>query len=131
VLAGPADLIDRARLERHRLGGAWRQAGIIAAAGLVALRTMRSRLFEDHVRAVRLAEVVADRWPGAGLEPSAVQTNIVIFPHPDAGALLAHLAAHGVLAGTVAPGRVRLVTHHGVDDDGLRRAMAALTSAPG
>jgi threonine aldolase len=130
LLAGPADLIAEARLARHRLGGSWRQAGIIAAAGLVALRTMRERLADDHVRAGRLAEVVAERWPDAGLDAVAVRTNIVIFAHPDPAGLLRHLGEHGVLAGTVAPGRVRLVTHHDVDDEGIERAAVALAKAP-
>jgi threonine aldolase len=130
VLAGPADVIDAARLARHRLGGAWRQAGIIAAAGLVALRTMQDRLADDHARAQSLAAAVAERWPAAGLAPKDVTTNIVVFPHADTAGLLDHLAAHGVLAGTVAPGRVRLVTHHGVDDDAVALAVDALTSAP-
>jgi threonine aldolase len=130
ILAGPSDLIDEARRGRHRMGGAWRQAGIIAAGGLVALRTMRDRLADDHARARRLAEAVADRWPDAGMEPSSVATNIVIFSPPDPAGLLAHLADHGILAGTVGPGRVRLVTHHDVDDEGIERARTALAKAP-
>ncbi len=65
LLAGPEDLIATARLERKRLGGGMRQAGVLAAPGLVALRDMVERLPEDHARAARLAEVVADRWPEA------------------------------------------------------------------
>jgi len=130
LLAGPRDVIDRARRERHRLGGAWRQAGVIAAAGLVALDTMRERLVEDHRRARVLAEAVAERWPDGGLDPDAVQTNIVTFAHPRPAELLAHLGAAGVRAGTVAPGRVRLVTHADVDDAGVGRAAEALRRAP-
>ena len=129
LLAGPADVMLQARLERQRLGGAMRQAGVIAAAGLVALRTMVDRLAEDHSRARRVADMVADRWPGAGCDPARVQTNIVVFRHRDPPALLAHLRSHGVLAGTIAPGVVRLVTHHDVDDDGLEVAAKALASA--
>ena len=69
VLAGPADVMEQARVERLRLGGSMRQAGVIAAAGLVALRTMVERLAEDHARARRLAQAVADRWPDAGCDP--------------------------------------------------------------
>jgi threonine aldolase len=130
VLAGPAAVIDAARLGRHRLGGGWRQAGIIAAAGLVALRTGRHRLADDHDRAARLAEAVAARWPDAGFDPAAVVTNIVLFRPPDPGGLLEHLAANGILAGTVAPGVVRLVTHADVDDEGVHRARVALAKAP-
>jgi threonine aldolase len=130
VLAGPADVIEAARLGRHRLGGGWRQAGIIAAAGLVALRRGRERLADDHDRAARLALAVAERWPDAGFEPAAVVTNIVIFRPPDPAGLLDHLADHGILAGTVAPGAVRLVTHADVDDEGVNRARVALAKAP-
>jgi len=59
-----------------------------------------------------------------------VRTNIVTFAHVEPGKLLAHLESEGVLAGTVAPRIVRLVTHHDVDDDGVERAMRALASAP-
>jgi threonine aldolase len=129
VLAGPADVIIEARLERHRLGGAMRQAGVIAAAGLVALTTMVDRLADDHVRARRLAEAVADRFPEGGCDPARVPTNMVIFRHSDPDRLLDHFRAEGVLAGTIAPGVVRLVTHHDIDDAGLDRACKALATA--
>jgi len=130
LLAGAAELIAAARSERQRLGGGMRQAGVIAAAGLVALRTMVDRLVDDHERARRLAEAVAERWPDAGFDPERVVTNMVIFGHPGPERLLGHLASEGVLAGTIAPGVVRLVTHHDVDDDGVARACKALASAP-
>src|SRR5919205_1001017 len=76
LLAGPLDLIAAARLERARLGGGMRQAGIIAAAGIVALTEMVDRLASDHARARRLAEALADRFPGS-IDPERVQTNIV------------------------------------------------------
>ena len=130
LLAGPADLMEAAVVERKRLGGAMRQAGVIAAAGLVAMRTGVDRLAEDHARARRLAVAVADRWPTAGVDPKDVATNILVFPHRDAVGLLAHLAQHGVLAGTVAPGIVRLVTHADVDDAGIETACRAIAGAP-
>ncbi|MFP5378033.1 MAG: threonine aldolase family protein [Acidimicrobiia bacterium] len=130
VLAGPAGVIEEARLERARLGGGMRQAGVIAAAGLVALEAMVDRLADDHARARRLAEAVADRWPDAGCDPAAVVTNVVVFRHRDPARLVDHLGGHGVRAGTIAPGVVRLVTHHDVDDEGVARACAALASAP-
>ena len=129
VLAGPADLIAAARAERARMGGGMRQAGVIAAAGLVAL-TMVDRLADDHARARRLAEAVAERWPDAGCDPATVRTNIVTWRHPATRDLLDHLRAEGVLAGTIAPGVVRLVTHHDVDDDGVQRACTTLAKAP-
>jgi threonine aldolase len=131
LLAGPADLIAAARRERQQLGGGMRQAGILAAAGLVALRTMIDRLAEDHRRAGRLAEVVGQRWPWPRPAPVGdVRTNVVTFPHPQPDVLLHHLASEGVLAGTISPGIVRLVTHHDIDDDGVEQAEKALASAP-
>jgi threonine aldolase len=130
VLAGPADLIEEARLHRKRLGGTMRQAGVIAAAGLVAIRTRFERLAEDHLRARRLAEVVAARWPDAGLVPQSVSTNIVVFSPPDPDAVLKHLQSEGIRAGTIAPGVLRLVTHADVDDADIERACLALSGTP-
>jgi threonine aldolase len=130
VLAGPADVVAAARTERQRLGGGMRQAGVIAAAGLVALRTMVERLADDHARARRLAQAVAERWPDSGCDPARVPTNIVVFAHRSPGPVLEHLRRAGVLGGTIAPGVLRLVTHHDVDDAGLEVAMKALATAP-
>ncbi len=129
LLAGPADLIADANLQRKRLGGTMRQAGVIAAAGLVALKRI-DRLADDHSRARRLAEAVADRWPRIGFDPGRVETNIVIFSPPDPSQLLGHLAAGGVAAQTVAPGRVRMVTHADVDDAGIDLACGLIGKAP-
>lgn len=130
LLAGPADVIATAREHRQRLGGGMRQAGIVAAAALVALETMVDRLAEDHARARQLAEVVAGKWPDAGCDPARVRTNIVTFSPPDAAGVLDHLRREGILAHTIAPGVVRLVTHVDVDDAGLERAAKALATAP-
>jgi threonine aldolase len=130
LLAGPAVLMAAARGERQRLGGGMRQAGVIAAAALVALERMVERLDEDHRRARRLADVVAERWPEGGCDPSRVRTNVVTWRHPEPLKLGDWLAGEGVLAGTIAPGVMRLVTHHDVDDEGLERAVAALAAAP-
>ena len=119
LLAGPVDLMARARVERKRLGGAMRQAGVLAAAGIVALETMVERLEHDHRRARQLAELVAAAFPESGYDPASCRTNIVAFDHPDARALVAELADVGVLGGTLSPRRVRLVTHLGVDDEDL------------
>lgn len=129
VLAGPADVIDAARQERHRMGGGMHQAGIIAAAGLVALRTMVERLADDHRRAGRLAEAIAERWPETSPGPEYFRTNIVIFAHDDPFGLIGRLKGHGVLADSTAPRRVRLVTHREIDDEGVDRAIAALSAA--
>src|SRR5437763_559107 len=102
----------------------------IAAAGLVALRTMVDALADDHTRARLLADAVAERWPDSGVDPARVQTNCVTFGHREADELCDHLRHEGVLAGTIAPGVVRLMTHHDVDDEGVERACKALAAAP-
>ena len=129
VLAASADVIAELRVGRHSLGGQMRQVGVLATAGLVALDRMIDRLVEDHERASRLAHAVAERWPDA-LDPSTVLTNMVVFPHPSPDELLDHLSSNGVLAGTIAPGVMRLVTHHDVDDDGIEHTRKVLASAP-
>ena len=129
LLAGPADMIEAARGERQRLGGGMRQAGIIAAAGLVALDTMIDRLADDHARARRLAEAVAERWPGAGVDPASIRTNVVTFRHAAPQSLLAELRSEGVVAGTIEPGVVRFVTHCDVDDAAIDRACKAVAGA--
>jgi threonine aldolase len=130
LLAGAEDVIAEARLARKRLGGGMRQAGVLAAPGLIALQDMVARLPEDHARAARLADAVALRWPSCGLDPATVLTNIVTFTHAEPEKLLAHLEGHGVLAHAIAPETVRFVTHHDVDDTGVTRAIAALGDAP-
>jgi threonine aldolase len=131
VLCGPAAVVSEARAQRARLGGGMRQAGVIAAAGVVALETMVERLADDHARARRLAGALADRFPGC-VDPDAVETNIVCA---DAAALpsgfVARLGERGVLAGTIDAGTVRFVTHKDVDDEGLARVIAALDALVG
>ena len=129
LFAGTADDIERARLERKRLGGSMRQAGVLAAPGLVAMRENVERLADDHARARRLAEAVASRWP-ALLDPERIRTNIVVFRHAAADKVVDHLAGDGVLAVTLGPARVRLVTHLDVDDAGIDRACRSLATAP-
>lgn len=117
LLAGPSDLMARARVERKRLGGAMRQGGFLAAAGLVALDTMVERLAEDHVRARQLAELFAAAFPESNFDPTTCRTNIVSFNHPQARQIVQELTELGVDGGTVAPKRARFVTHLGVSDD--------------
>jgi threonine aldolase len=126
ILCGDRERIAVARGHRARLGGQMRQAGIIAAAGVVALETMVERLADDHARARRLAEVLADAFPGS-VDPATVTTNVVCASAtalpPD---LLDALAGHRVLAGTIDVDTVRFITHKDVDDAGLDRAVDAL-----
>jgi threonine aldolase len=117
LLAGPATLMEQGRIERKRLGGAMRQAGFLAAAGLVALDSMVDRLADDHVRARALAELFATAFPEAHYDPGTCRTNIVAFNHPQARQLVEELANLGVDGGTIGPRRARFVTHAGVSDD--------------
>lgn len=119
LIAGSAALMEKARLERKRLGGTMRQAGFLAAAGVVALETMVERLADDHRRARELAELLATAFPEANYDPRTCQTNIVAFDHPQARQIVEELAAQGVVGGTIAPRRVRFVTHADVTDDDL------------
>jgi threonine aldolase len=126
MLAGSLDLIAAARLERARLGGGMRQAGVIAAAGIVALTEMVDRLADDHARARRLAEALAERFPGS-VDPERVRTNIVCLAASALPAsFLDDLAAQGVRGGTIDQMTVRLMTHKDVDDADLDRVLAAL-----
>ncbi len=119
VIAGSAELMARARVEKHRFGGAMRQAGIVAAAGLYALEHNVERLADDHARARRLAVGWAER--GMPVEVDRVETN---FVQVDVGSLgltsaaaIERLKGAGVgLSGTVRPGVLRAVTHLDIDD---------------
>ncbi len=127
VLAGSRELIDEAWRYKQMWGGAMRQAGIVAAAGLYALDHNVERLAEDHENARVLAEGLAEL--GVDIDPESVATNIVIFDVPDAEAFCAALEAAGVRMGTLGPGRVRAVTHLDVDRAGVERALAAARTA--
>jgi threonine aldolase len=126
LLCGDRARIEEARTHRARLGGQMRQAGVIAAAGIVALETMVERLADDHARARRLAEAVAEVFPGS-VDPATITTNIVCAAAATLpGDLLEALAAAGVLAGTVDVDTVRFVTHKDVDDAGIDHAIEVL-----
>ena len=127
-LAGSNELIGEAWRWKQMMGGAMRQSGIVAAAGLYALDHHVDRLADDHARARRLAEGLAE-LPGVGLDPATVETNIVIFSVPDAPAFCAALEREGVGMLPVGPDRVRAVTHLDVDDDGIERALRAARGA--
>jgi threonine aldolase len=129
-LAGSATFIDEAWRWKQMLGGAMRQSGIVAAAGLYALDHHVERLADDHARARRLAEGLAE-LPGVELDPATVDTNIVIFAVPDSSAFCAALAEEDVAMSRFGPARVRAVTHLDVDDEGIERALAAAARALG
>jgi threonine aldolase len=132
MLVGTREVIERARVFRKALGGGMRQAGVLAAAGLIALEEMPKRLGEDHANARLLAEAIA-RCDGAEIDPADVQTNIVIFTlkegrgeSGDAPALVQKLREHGVLASAIGPHAVRLVTHYDVSREDCQRAATVL-----
>jgi threonine aldolase len=128
VLASSVERIAEARVWRKRMGGGMRQVGILAAAGLYALDHHLERLADDHLRARRLAEMVADAVPGS-IHPSAVETNILVFEVPDASAVIEACRAREVLVGALDRRHVRAVTHLDVDDEGVERAARVLVSA--
>jgi threonine aldolase len=131
LLCGSRELVRDGRRMKILFGGAWRQAGIVAAAGLVALEEGPKRLHEDHERARRLAEGIADVLPGS-VDPAAVETNMVyVSPrgagYPDPLSLLDRLRDAGVLA-TLIGDRVRMVTHVDVTDRDVDETVKAWRS---
>jgi threonine aldolase len=125
MLVGSKKAIEQARIHRKALGGGMRQAGILAAAGLIALHEMPKRLPEDHANARLLAEAVAAHPKAAEIDLAAVQTNIVIFKlnnNGDAAAFTTALKQKEVLASAIGPHSVRFVTHYDVDRTAIQRA---------
>jgi len=129
MLVGSAELMDRARLYRKALGGGMRQAGILAAAGLMALEQGPKRLHQDHANARLLAEALF-HIDGAEIDLDAVETNIVIFKLTggrSAAELSSRLKARGILMNSVGPDAVRMVTHLDVSRADCIAAAEALT----
>lgn len=129
MLLGRRDFIQEARTWRKRLGGGMRQIGILAAAGMIALEEGPKRLHEDHANARALAEGVAE-IRGVSIDPSSVQTNIVIFDVSGTGKpaseLCSNLKEAGVLAIGISETQVRMVTHCDVSSDDVDSAVAIL-----
>ncbi len=117
LVCGSAEFVAQARRNRKALGGGMRQAGIIAAAGIVALETMVDRLQEDHTNARLLAEGIAD-LPDVILDPETIKTNIIYFDLDDSAMesadFLTVLAAKGIQFFDTGPRRFRMVTHYGI-----------------
>lgn len=129
VLCGTRDFIYRARRIRKHLGGGMRQAGVLAAAGIIALEQMVDRLAEDHHRAKCLAEGLA-RIPGLKMESEVPPTNMVFATLDEslnvtAGDIARRLLEYGVKVGAVGERRFRMVTHYWIDDAGVSRAIEA------
>jgi threonine aldolase len=132
MLAGPADLIAKGRLYRKRLGGGMRQAGILAAAGLVALEESPAKLVADHANARFLAEGLA-RIPGIHVDPAKVDTNIVVFDISATGLapadVSAQLSRRGVLMNAINQRCLRAVTHYDVDRAQCAQAVEAVSES--
>jgi len=131
VLCGSQEYIHKAHRMRKILGGGMRQAGVLAAAGLVALEQMTNRLAEDHRRAARLAAGLL-QIPGVRLNPSKPFTNMVFLDLEAPSILTAAqvaelLKARGIQVGVVGPKRFRLVTHYWVDDAAIEQVISAFT----
>lgn len=133
VLCGTKEFIARAHRIRKQLGGGMRQAGILAAAGIIALQKMPQRLAEDHARARKLAQLLLD-IPGLIVENPVPESNMVFARLADhsrheAQAVIQAVAKAGVKIGSAGARRFRMVTHYWVDDDGIERAARAMRSA--
>lgn len=131
VVGGSVELMEAARMEKHRFGGAMRQAGVVAAAGLYALRHNIDRLGQDHARARRLAEGLSAR--GVAVPLDAVETNFVQIPvGSDPDSARERLRQHGVLlSSTLQPTVLRAVTHLDIDDHDVEQAIERIPRALG
>jgi threonine aldolase len=135
VLCGSAEFITRSRKIRKQLGGGMRQAGVLAAAGLVALRTMVNRLVEDHLRAQKIADGLQG-IPGINFHKGPPQTNMIFIQvNHDARIKTAdfceYFAIKGILFSGSGPGQFRLVTHYWVDDADVERIVRSFKEALG
>lgn len=129
MLAGTAEYIERARKWRKMLGGGMRQAGFLAAAGIIALEKMVGRLAEDHANARRLAEGLA-KIPGISVDLEAVQTNIVFFDFGGTGVTPADcavaLSREGIVTSIGVSTRTRFVTHYGITEADIDHTLAVM-----
>jgi threonine aldolase len=129
MIVGSREFIERARAVRKLFGGGMRQVGVLAAAGLVALEKMTTRLAEDHANAQLLARGIAG-IPGLKIDPEQAHTNIVIFDVSDSGLSIdewmAQLKSRGVLLISISSTELRMVTHHDVSRADCETALAAV-----
>jgi threonine aldolase len=138
MLVGGRDFIKRAHRARKALGGGMRQAGILAAAGIIALAQMVDRMADDHENAKRLAYGLAD-FPQIDVSVERVVTNMVMFSVHNAAQeslteaetlqFLAKAQEHGVLVGTMGEGKIRAVTHYGIDSPDIQSALTGIRRA--
>jgi len=129
ILTGSKEFIKRARKNRKMLGGGMRQAGILAAAGIIALENMVERLEEDHKNARILGEGLAD-ISGIKVDLATIQTNMVYFDlresNMDTFQFLPKLAEHNILGSPRPPTKVRLVTHYGINEEDIYTTIKAI-----
>ena len=133
VLCGSKEFIRKAHRLRKMLGGGMRQAGILAAAGIVALETMTGRLSEDHARARKLADGLK-QVPGLVLDPEVPATNMIFLSltpevKSDTSEVIEKLKRRGILAGVTGQRSFRLVLHYWIDDTGVKKTVAAFRAA--
>jgi len=132
LMAGSRELIDRARRYRKMLGGGMRQAGVIAAAGIIAIEKMIDRLKDDHQNAKLLARGLS-KIEGISLDFDRVQTNIVLYDisglQVTANEWTARMRDLGVKVGAQEAGRVRMVTHRGIEKEDIQYALEAAEKA--
>jgi threonine aldolase len=130
LLVGSKKFIEQARVYRKALGGGMRQAGVLAAAGLIALEEGPKRLHEDHANAKLLAEGLA-KLRGIKVDPKKVETNIIVFEISgtgmDSAAFTRKLMEKNVLASGISPTEIRIVTHMDVDRGACERALGAIS----
>jgi threonine aldolase len=130
MLVGSSQFIEKARSIRKLLGGGMRQAGVLAAAGLIALEKMPARLKEDHQNAKLLADLLKGA-PQLDLEPEKVRTNILMVRITrtglDSSQIIARLKAMGVLVSALDSARIRLVTHHDVNREQIYQAAETIS----
>ena len=129
LVCGSRDFIDRARRARKILGGGMRQAGILAAAGIIALNENVDRLAEDHIRARKLAEGLSD-IDGLAIDVARVKTNLVFFDVTkqgmDAAALVERLETEGVRMLALGPFQIRAVTHYHIGSEDIDNTLAVI-----
>jgi threonine aldolase len=129
LVCGSEGFVRQARRQRKMLGGGMRQAGILAAAGIVALETMVNRLDQDHANAASFAKGLAS-LPGIVVDPARVHTNIVIFElapgAPSPAELVGTLAARGIRIGAIGGRRLRAVTHYGIKPEDIDCALSVI-----
>jgi threonine aldolase len=132
LAVGDREFIDRARRYRKMLGGGMRQAGVIAAAGIIAIEKMVDRLKDDHANAQMLAKGLMS-IEGISIDPKQVQTNIVVYDVSglgiDGGTWVAKLNESGVKAGALEAGRVRMVTHRGIEKEDIEHTISVAEKA--